>query len=134
MDSFSSFQVDGIKFMYDSCYGSVDNLEKYPGSGCVLAHCMGLGKTLQVGPASLNFFSVCLKLQSTPFTAHLSAAHGHHLSPAENEEGACDLPQEYGHELERGNRTMVEAGKIWWQFKTVLFPRQFVSACDVHLQ
>lgn len=41
-------QVDGIKFMYDCCYGSVDNLEKYPGSGCILAHCMGLGKTLQL--------------------------------------------------------------------------------------
>ena len=41
-------QVEGIKFMYDCCYGSVDNLEKYPGSGCILAHCMGLGKTLQL--------------------------------------------------------------------------------------
>lgn len=41
-------QVDGVKFMYDSCYGAVDNLEKFPGSGCILAHCMGLGKTLQL--------------------------------------------------------------------------------------
>lgn len=41
-------QVEGIKFMYDCCYGSVDTLEKYPGSGCILAHCMGLGKTLQL--------------------------------------------------------------------------------------
>lgn len=41
-------QVDGIKFMYDCCYGSVDSIERYPGSGCILAHCMGLGKTLQV--------------------------------------------------------------------------------------
>lgn len=41
-------QVEGIKFMYDCCYGSVDNLDKFPGSGCILAHCMGLGKTLQL--------------------------------------------------------------------------------------
>lgn len=41
-------QVDGIKFMYDCCYGSVDNIEKDTGSGCILAHCMGLGKTLQM--------------------------------------------------------------------------------------
>lgn len=41
-------QVDGIKFMFDCCYGAVDNMEKYPGSGCILAHCMGLGKTLQL--------------------------------------------------------------------------------------
>lgn len=43
-----SHQVDGIKFMYDSCYGSVDSLKDHPGSGCILAHCMGLGKTLQL--------------------------------------------------------------------------------------
>ncbi|XP_031623434.1 transcriptional regulator ATRX-like isoform X3 [Contarinia nasturtii] len=41
-------QVEGIKFMYDCCYGSVDNMDKYSGSGCILAHCMGLGKTLQL--------------------------------------------------------------------------------------
>lgn len=41
-------QVEGIKFMYDCCYGSVDNIEKFPGSGCILAHCMGLGKTFQL--------------------------------------------------------------------------------------
>lgn len=41
-------QIDGIKFMYDCCYGSVDNIEKDTGSGCILAHCMGLGKTLQL--------------------------------------------------------------------------------------
>lgn len=41
-------QIDGVKFMYDTCYGSVDSIEKFPGSGCILAHCMGLGKTLQL--------------------------------------------------------------------------------------
>lgn len=43
-----SHQTDGIKFMYDCCYGSVDSLKDHPGSGCILAHCMGLGKTLQL--------------------------------------------------------------------------------------
>ncbi|KAM7351107.1 uncharacterized protein ACRADG_004087 isoform 2-T2 [Cochliomyia hominivorax] len=41
-------QFDGVRFMYDSCYGGVDTLKKSPGSGCILAHCMGLGKTLQL--------------------------------------------------------------------------------------
>ncbi|XP_055917591.1 transcriptional regulator ATRX homolog [Eupeodes corollae] len=41
-------QRDGVKFMYDSCYGCVDALKDGSGSGCILAHCMGLGKTLQV--------------------------------------------------------------------------------------
>uniref|UniRef100_A0A182P656 Transcriptional regulator ATRX n=1 Tax=Anopheles epiroticus TaxID=199890 RepID=A0A182P656_9DIPT len=41
-------QIEGIKFMYDNTYGSVDALAKHSGSGCILAHCMGLGKTLQM--------------------------------------------------------------------------------------
>lgn len=34
--------------MYDTCFGSVNDLPKFTGSGCILAHCMGLGKTLQL--------------------------------------------------------------------------------------
>lgn len=40
-------QRDGIKFMYDTCYGSISDEVKTE-SGCILAHCMGLGKTLQL--------------------------------------------------------------------------------------
>lgn len=40
-------QVEGVKFLYDCAYGSVVDMEKHKGSGCILAHCMGLGKTLQ---------------------------------------------------------------------------------------
>lgn len=35
--------------MWDCCCESVRKIEKSAGSGCILAHCMGLGKTLQVG-------------------------------------------------------------------------------------
>ena len=41
-------QAKGVKFMWDSCFESVKMAEKGPGGGCILAHCMGLGKTLQV--------------------------------------------------------------------------------------
>ncbi|KAK4885550.1 hypothetical protein RN001_001821 [Aquatica leii] len=42
-------QKAGVKFMWESCYEGVKQIKNgYAGSGCILAHCMGLGKTLQV--------------------------------------------------------------------------------------
>lgn len=49
VEQLKEHQVDGVKFMYDCCFVGVDHIETFPGSGCILAHCMGLGKTLQVG-------------------------------------------------------------------------------------
>ena len=41
--------IEGVKFMWDSCFEKVELIQKgHKGSGCMLAHCMGLGKTLQV--------------------------------------------------------------------------------------
>lgn len=41
-------QVDGIKFMYTTCFESIEMIKKKKEGEYILAHCMGLGKTLQV--------------------------------------------------------------------------------------
>ncbi|KAJ3587469.1 hypothetical protein NHX12_011066 [Muraenolepis orangiensis] len=54
-------QVEGVQFIWDCCCESVKKTEKSTGSGCILAHCMGLGKTLQV-VTFLHTMLLCEKL------------------------------------------------------------------------
>lgn len=33
-------QANGVKFMWDACFESIERAQNEPGSGCILAHCM----------------------------------------------------------------------------------------------
>ncbi|XP_044017752.1 transcriptional regulator ATRX-like isoform X2 [Aphidius gifuensis] len=54
-------QAQGIKFMWDACFESLERAKTTKGSGAILAHCMGLGKSFQIVTLSHTLLSNCDK-------------------------------------------------------------------------
>jgi hypothetical protein len=41
-------QIEGVNFMWNACFESIEKIKQQPGSDCILTHCMGLGRSLQI--------------------------------------------------------------------------------------
>jgi len=54
-------QIGGLRFLYDNIIESTSRYKESPGYGCILAHNMGLGKTLQI----ISFIDVFLENTDT---------------------------------------------------------------------
>jgi SNF2 family DNA or RNA helicase len=57
-------QIGGIRFLYDNIIESTSRYRTSPGFGCILAHSMGLGKTMQVSFFLIIFFCKELYLET----------------------------------------------------------------------
>lgn len=50
-------QAQGVKFMWDACFESIEKINENNGGGCILAHCMGLGELMILIP-NIRFDSI----------------------------------------------------------------------------
>lgn len=54
-------QIGGVRFLYDNLIESISGFQAVDGNGCILAHAMGLGKTIQ----TITFIDIFLRYTSS---------------------------------------------------------------------
>ena len=64
------FVCSAVKFLWDCCAESVSLLKNDDGTGCILAHCMGLGKTLSVSVITINNNDCFIIVENTSYAVH----------------------------------------------------------------
>ncbi|CAH1170394.1 unnamed protein product [Phaedon cochleariae] len=123
-------QIGGVRFLYDNLVESIDRFESSPGFGCILAHSMGLGKTLQIVTFSDIF------LRHTPARTVLCIMPINTLQnwmaefnmwvPTEENAADCPLnahgevrPRNFGlHVLNDSHKTLVARAKVIHEWRT----------------
>lgn len=76
--------MGGIRFLYDNLVESLERFGSSSGFGCILAHSMGLGKTLQV----ISFIDVLFRhtqAHTVLAIVPVSTVPMPHLQPSEKE-------------------------------------------------
>lgn len=106
--AFTSSPDRGIKFMWNTCFESFEKAKNTPGKGCILAHCMGLGKYIfsilnRSCQYNVFFFHFRLNFTNNCIGPHSSFSHNGN----EYQTGPYSVPSRYNNQLETGARKMV---------------------------
>ena len=92
----TNLQIGGVRFLYDNVIESGEQYMNSQGFGCILAHAMGLGKTIQV----CTFCDVFLRSTTGEIFHYLHAKTSLKSSSFSFPRGSCPLHRPHKHHSE----------------------------------